>query len=337
MINSKTRLVKISGTGKYLPKKVVPSSVIDQQYSLVPGLIEKKSGIKKRHFVDLAAGEDIVRMSTAAAFQAVERANLTFDKIDCLIFAGGMQERLVPCTAALIHKELGLNETSIPAYDINSTCISFIVALDNLSFLIDSGKYENVLIISADIPSVVMDPTDISTYIIFGDGAAAGVISKTHGNGSSCILTSLMKTYSVGAPYCDISLGPSHIPRSAENYDWKKYTFRMDGKAVYTLIGQIFPSFLADLLKPARLSLSDIDMIIPHQASNIAMQAFYDALGGQGHKLMNIYPEHGNQGATSVATALHEAVIQNKIKRGDTIMLLGTSAGVSLSGIIMKY
>jgi 3-oxoacyl-[acyl-carrier-protein] synthase-3 len=337
MHNSKIRAVKISGTGKSLPKRIVHSSAMDEQYSFVSGLIEKKCGIKKRHFVDLESGEDIIKMSAAAAFQAVERANLTLDQIDCLIFAGGMQDRLVPCTAALIHRELGLDKTNIPAYDINSTCISFLVGLDNLSFLIDAGKYKNVLIISADIPSAVMDPADISTYIIFGDGAAAAVISKTDECNTSSILTSLMKTYSVGAPYCDVSLGASHIPKTSENYDWKKYAFHMDGKAVYTLIGEIFPYFMTELLVPLKLSLRDIDMIIPHQASNIAMQAFYDVLSGQQHKLMNIYPDHGNQGASSVVTALHEAIIQNKIKRGDVVMLIGSSAGVSLSGLIVKY
>jgi 3-oxoacyl-[acyl-carrier-protein] synthase-3 len=331
------RQVKISGTGKYLPKRVVLSSEIDQKFSLVPGTIEKKSGIHKRHCADISSKEDIVSMSTIAALQAVENAGLSLDDIDCIVFAGGTPERLIPCTASLIHKELGLYKTNIPAFDINSTCLSFLVAFDHLSYLVSAGKYKHVLIVSADIPNMVMNPKDLATYIIFGDGAAAAVISKTPQNSESCVLHSLMQTHSLGAPYCDLRLGSAHIPQSAADYHWENYTFHMDGKSVYKLIGEALPSFLNEFLSHAKLHLSDIDVIIPHQASNIAMQAFSDILGKSSHKLVNIYPDYGNQVAASVPTAMHEAIMQKRISPGSKVMLLGTSAGVSLSAVVFQH
>lgn len=336
-LSNKKRFIKITGTGKYLPRRAVASSEIDRKFSLVAGSIEKKSGIHTRYIADLANGETVIQMAAAAAREAVKSANLRLEDIDCLIFAGAVSERLIPCTAALIHRELDLDKTNSPAYDINSTCISFMTAVDTMSYPLDFGKYRHVLVVSADVPSIMTNPQDIATHIIFGDGAAAAVISQAKENEGSCILGSLMKTYSIGAPLCDLKLGMAHIPRSAEDYQWEQYAFHMDGRGVYKLIGEIFPAFFVELLTPLNLSLQDIDMIIPHQASNLAMQAFEEGLGVPPHKLLNIYPERGNQVAASIPNALHEAITQRKIKRGDTILLLGTSAGVSLAGIVMKY
>ena len=335
--STQKRSVRIKGTGKYLPQRLLTSAQMDQQFSLIPGTIEKKSGIKKRHVMDINAGETIVQMAAAAARDAVKNANLTLNDIDCLVFAGGVCERLIPCTASLIHRELELDARHIPAFDINSTCVSFVVALDTLSYTIDFGKYQNVLIVSADAASVGLNPKDMATYIILGDGAAAAVVSKSVAPEKSAILGSLMKTYSMGTHLCDLSLGLGHIPRSSEQYNWENYTFRMDGKGIYKLIGDVFPAFLTELLGPLRLRLTDIDMIVPHQASNIAIQSIRDGLGVPAHKIMDIYSDHANQVASSVPMALHEGISQNKIQRGNTVLLLGTSAGVSLSGLVFSY
>lgn len=331
------RQVKILGTGKYVPEKTLLSADMDKALSLMPGTVEKKSGIIKRHVIDASLGETVVDIACKAALAAVRNAGLSLNQIDCLVFAGGTGDRLVPCTAALIHHQLGLDICNIPAFDINSTCVGFLVAFDLMGYPIELGKYRHVLIVSADTPSLIMNPADMNTYIIFGDGAAAAVIGRSETGSQSAILRSLMKTYSVGAPLCAVSLGVGHIPRNAEDYKWEDYTFHMDGRGVYKLVGEKMPAFLAELLSPLHKRLSDIDVIVPHQASNIAMQSFQDVLGPFAHRLVNIYPEYGNQVAASIPTALHEAIVQKKLTRGATVLLIGTSAGVSLSGMVIRY
>lgn len=328
-----TRNIKIVATGKYLPKKQVTAAELEQQLGLTPGWIEHKSGVLIRHF---ANGETASQMGAYAATNALKVANLSLDDIDCLICTSSVPEQAIPCTAALVQKELGGENSGIPCFDINATCLSFITGLDTISYLIEANRYHRVLLIATEV-TTGLNWEDKETCTLFGDGAAAVIIEKTASNESSKIICSRLETYSKGVELSECrGAGNKHHPREF-NTNPEYFLFNMNGKGIYRLAVEILPNFLSKMLEPFGLTLDNMQMVIPHQASLMAMGLMRRNLGIPEDKWMTIAPTHGNTVAASVPMALHEAIIQGKINRGDQIMLLGTAAGFAVGSIVLEY
>lgn len=327
------REIKISGVGKYLPQNNVTSSLLDDKLGLSPGSVEKKSGLRCRHFA--SPHETTSYMGAKAALDAVKNAGLDLMDIDVIIGACGASEQPIPCTAALIQKQLGLETSGIASFDINSTCLSFLTALDTLSYLIANGRYKRALIVSSDIPSLGLNWQDMETCTIFGDGAAACVIEKS--DGSSRILSSFMETHSIGATYCQLEAGGTRIPPS-QPFDHQQYgLFHMDGKKVFKLAKKLVVHTQERVFKDAGLTMDDIDWFVPHQASQLAMHHVRKCLRIPEAKFVDIYATHGNQMSASIPTALHHLIESKEVQRGQLIYVLGTGAGISSSGMIMEY
>ncbi|MEA5573348.1 beta-ketoacyl-ACP synthase III [Calothrix sp. UHCC 0171] len=335
------RKIKIISTGKYLPKKKVTAAELGKTIGVSAEWIEKKSGVLVRHFVD---GETASLMGAFAAKNALEEASLSIQDIDCIISTSGIPEQAIPCNAALIQEQLGATNLGIPAFDINSTCLSFITGLDTISYLVAAGRYKRVLLVATEVSSYGINWKDKESSTLFGDGAAAVIIAESdddkHNNApqtSSHIINSCIETYSKGAHMTEcIGGGNKYHPREYGKNP-EEFLFRMDGRAVFRLSSQILPGFVERLLAPTGLKIADLKMVIPHQASLMAVRLLSKQLGIPAEKVMIIAHNHGNAVAASVPMALHEAIAQDKIQRGDKIMLLGTSAGFSVGGIILEY
>jgi 3-oxoacyl-[acyl-carrier-protein] synthase III len=327
------RRVRILSTGKYLPKQRVTDHEIELRLGLTEGWVAKKSGVLVRHFVD---GETASMMGAFAAKDALAAAGLSIDDIDCIISTSSIPEQGIPCTAALIQKHLGAGDSGIPAFDINSTCLSFITGLDTISYLVAAGRYDRVLIVASEV-TTGLNWNDRESCTLFGDGAAAVIVAKSTDLENSCILTSRMETYSKGAHLTECQgAGNKYHPKDYADR-LESLLFKMDGKGVYRLALELLPSFVERLLAPTGWKIADLQMVIPHQASLMAMHLLRKQLGIPEAKLMVIAHNHGNTMAASVPMALHEAIVQTKIQRGDRLMLLGTSAGFSLGGILLEY
>ncbi len=329
------RNVKILGTGEYLPQQVISSTELDQRLNLPSGWSENASGVSIRHFIQ---DETASLMGAFAAQRAMEKAGIGLKDIDCIISASGVMEQAIPCTAALILEHLGGEELSIPAYDINSTCLSFLTAFDTLSYLIAAERYRHVLIVSSEVASVGLNWEHPESCILFGDGAAAAIISKTEPEEPSSILTSRIETYSEGAHFCEIRGGGTGLhPRHYSEETKEAFLFHMDGKAVFKKSAELMPNFMQRLFEPVGFSLAEIKLVIPHQASGSAMELFRRRLKIDPNRFLSIIKNHGNTIAASLPMAIHAAIEEGRIKRGDRIMLLGTSAGLSLGGMVLVY
>lgn len=329
------RKIKILGTGKYLPTRRVTSAELDKKLGLAAGWVQKKSGVSVRHFVK---NETAAQMGAMAARHAVEAAGLSLSDMDCIVCASGTAQQEIPCTAALIQEELQLSKSGIPCFDINATCLSFVTALDIMSCQLALGIYERVLIVSSEIASAGLNWEQKESSILFGDGAAAVVIGRTPDTENSRILGSSMKTYSEGAHYSEIRGGgtlihPSEYAKGRE----ADFAFDMDGRKIFRLTSQLITDFVDRLLESASVNREQIRAVIPHQASGMAMRIMTGKLGLTDQQMVNILAEHGNVIAASIPMALHEAIGQKRITRGDQVMLLGTSAGLSLGGIVLEY
>jgi 3-oxoacyl-[acyl-carrier-protein] synthase III len=327
------RRIKILSTGKYLPKKQVTAQELELRLGLKKGWIAQKSGVLLRHFVE---DETSSMMGAFASKNALISGGFSMEDIDCIISTSGIPEQAVPCTASLIQKHLGAEDSGIPAFDINSTCLSFISGLDTISYLVCAERYKRVLLVASDI-TTGLNWNDKESCTLFGDGAAAVIIAKSEEGESGKILSSRMETYSKGAHLTQCKGGGNkYHPKDYAN-DIESFLFQMDGKGVYRLASQILPNFVERLLEPSGLKIEDLQMVIPHQASLMAMRLIGKQLNIPKHKLMVIAHNHGNTIAASIPMALHEAIIQGKIQRGDRLMLLGTSAGFSVGGIVLEY
>ena len=329
------RPLKIVSTGCYLPKKIVSGFDIDRILGLTPGQSTQMSGVKERRYV---TNETNSIMGAYALMNALERTPYRFEDLDALICASGSIEQAIPCTAALIQRELKKSASGVPCFDINATCLSFVAALDLASSLIASNRYHRIAIVSSEIASVGLNKNQHEAYSLFGDGAACIVVEKPPQNEDSNVIHALMKTYSDGADYCKIDGGgtrihPSHwTPQTADLHQ-----FKMDGRKVFKCVLETIPEFYANFMEQAGLTLNALKLVIPHQASGSGMELVRRKLDIPKEKFMDILENHGNMIAASIPLALHYAIDQGRLKRGEKAVLIGTGAGLSLAALAIEY
>ncbi len=327
--------IRILGTGKYLPKQLISAEMLDKKTGFTPGTSLGTSGVETRYFVE---NETASLMGSIAAKEALSNAGLAISDMDCIICASGTHEQAMPATAALISEQFGIEARGIPAFDINASCLSFLTGLDLLSYAVHQQRYCHVLIVSSEIASVGLNWKDKKSCTLFGDGAAAVVIRKSNDQESSKIIASDIKTYSEGAHLTEIPGGGTRFhPRDHLDAEGHPHLFRMEGREVYKLTIKVLPDFVEKLFRTADISMSHIKLVIPHQSSLSSLRLFAKHLDIPMAKLFITVKKYGNTIASSIPLALHDAITENKILRGDKILLLGTASGLTIGGVIIEY
>ena len=307
------RRIQFKGYGIELPKNTV----------------ELKGQVRYR----ISEGESQISLAVSACEKALKNANITINDIDCIVSASAVGIQPIPCTAALIHEKIAKG-TSIPALDINTTCTSFITALDTMSYLIEAGRYERVLIVSCDVASKALNPKQKESFQLFSDGAAAFVIEKTEKEIG--VIDAIQKTWSEGAHSTEIRGGLSNFhPKNYSEMTKEEYMFDMNGKTVLSLSISKIPELMKNFLKNNGMKVSDIDMTVPHQAS-VAMPLVMQKLGIEKDKFLDEVKEFGNMVSASVPITLVHGLENGKIKSGNTILLIGTAAGLTTNMMLIK-
>lgn len=330
----KYRAVKVIATGKYIPPLVVTDCDLEEKMGLPTGWIAKRTGVCKRHY---AMGETQSEMAAKAILNALHSVNLTMNDVDCLVGANGAMEQPIPSNAALTKAALGV-KTSIPAFDINSTCLSFVAALDVVSYMVAGGQYKRVVIFSSDIASLGLNWEHKESCVLFGDAAAAVVVERENDLSGAKILASAMTTYSKGAHLAEVKGGGTRLPATEYGTaDSRDYLFHMEGEKLFRLSMLYVPDLFKKLIAMAQCRAEDINLVIPHQAGLHAMRILQQKLEIPDERFMVTVQEYGNTIASSIPLALHEAITKGRIKRGDRVMLIGTSAGLSIGGLILAY
>ncbi len=328
------RSIKILSTGMYLPKRVVKGTEIDRILGLTEGRSAQMSGVEQRHYVE---NESASEMGALAMMSALEKSGLKYTDLDAILCASGSVEQAIPCTAALIQKQLKRPDHPVPCFDVNSTCLSFVTAFDLASSLIATGRFKNIAIVSTEIASVGLNPNQHEAYALFGDGAASVIVTKPAANEKSGVLHADMSTFSEGSEYCRIQGGGSRFHPSKYDGNSEVFKFTMDGRKVFKLVLEKIEGFYHKVMKDSGLSLNDIKWVIPHQASGSGMELVRRKLEIPKEKYVDILANHGNMIAASIPLALHYWIDAGKVNRGDRIMLMGTSAGVSFGAVILEY
>jgi 3-oxoacyl-[acyl-carrier-protein] synthase-3 len=321
--------LRLLGTGTAKPALEVTSAMLDRKFNKAPGYTYRKSGVATRRFS--AGNESQSELASLALQDALHNAAVAANSIDLLISACGVQEQALPSTACAIGANSGLRDGT-PVFDVNASCLSFVMALKVAASLLSSGAYRRIAVVSADQPSRGVDWTEPEASLIFGDGAAAAILEK--GNNNQGIQSFLFKTYVEGRKFCEIRAGGTRCNPSMGSVD-KDYLFSMNGKQVLKLALKKMPGFIDELLTQGGISLESVNIVVPHQASHLGMTHMIKRIGLDAERVINIYENHGNQVAASIPTALHEAFVTGKLSVGRRALLLGTAAGVSLGGLVL--
>lgn len=325
--------LKILGFGHHVPARVVPSSELETRFGLSEGIIARKQGVRERRWV---GGESNSEMGAAAAREALREAKLEPDELDLIINASGSQEQAIPDGGPLIQRQLGLGESGIAAFSIHATCLSFLVAMDVAASFLASGRYSRILIVSSEIASSALNFEHMESSTLFGDGAAAAVVARTPDGESSCVHAVRFETYGEGAYLTQVAGGGTRRHPNRPDTRPEDNLFFMDGPAVFAMAVKHAPTFLERLQPGLSKGIGEIKLVVPHQASKLALEAhrFY---GMKRSQIARTIDHYGNVIAASIPLTFHESLREGRIERGDKILMLGTGAGLSIGGMILTY
>jgi 3-oxoacyl-[acyl-carrier-protein] synthase-3 len=326
--------VKIAGLGKYLPEKIVTSAELEAQLEIPTGWVEKTTGVQSRRYV---SGETAAQMAAAAAREALQMAGLQPSDLDAIIGASASAQQAIPCTAAFVQHELGAPDGKSACFDLNATCLSFIFALQNAAHLIAGGVYKNVLIFSSEIGTFSRNPSQWESAVLFGDAAAAAVLTATPAGEASAIWHSQFATHSSGADLTQfVGGGTLHHPNDPATTPAMN-TFDMDGPSVFKKAARLVPPFLAEFEQKQGWKAQDYDQVIPHQASGHGLKLLATRFGFRPEQVFIHIQERGNCIAASIPLALTEAFEAGRVHRGDKVLLVGTGAGLSVGGMALTF
>ena len=326
----------ISGTGFYLPPRVVTNEELATYMDTTDEWIQERTGIVERRYVE--PGEGPSDLAIPATEQALEMAGIEVKDIDFMIFATSTPDFYAPGAGCLLQDKMGFNE--IGALDIRVQCSGFLYGLSIAEQYIKTGVFKNILLIGAEVQSTAMDLTTEGrdTAVIFGDGAGAAIISATAEDRG--ILSTHM--HSEGKYLKELWLespaSNAGYPRISSNdlNDGKQY-LKMNGREVFRHAVTRFPEVIHECLKKNNLTTNDIDLLIPHQANLRITQMVQKRLGLKDEQVYSNIDKYGNTTAGTIPIGLAEVVNKGKLSRGDIVMLASFGSGFTWASAAIKW
>jgi len=322
--------VKILGIGRYLPKQVIKSSDLEERCGLEKGWCERKQGVRERRWRE---DETLAFMGAQAAEEAVENVGLKLKDIDLIILATQTFHQAVPEDGPFIQHLLGLGESGIPCIRIPCACLSFLIALDLCASLLLVGDYRNILIVSPEINTSKLDFNNPNVSTLLADGAAAAVITRTPRGEASGIHALLMETYSEASQVSALSGSKNRKTFFDKDITPEDFSFDFEPRMMQTTGMKYNQKFLAKLWPSSNFKA--FKLVIPNQASRLVID--YTKFLFSTGQIMSIIDSYGHCGAAGYPLALYEAIRQERLSRGDLVLLEGMAAGFTLMGIVLTY
>lgn len=331
---------RITGMGKYVPENVVTNDDLSKVMDTNDAWIQERTGIKERRHIKKGDGNSTAIMGVKAAEIALERAKVSKDDIDMIVFATLSPDYYFPGCGVQVQNLMGIH--TCPALDVRNQCSGFIYALSVADQFIKTGMYKNVLVIGSENHSGGLDfsTRGRGVTVIFGDGAGAAVVSRSEKEGHGILSTHL---HSEGEHALELSLkGPSTnhwVPQLIEENpqeDIPYYPY-MNGQFVFKNAVRRFSEVIMEGLQTNQLEVSDIDMLVPHQANLRISQFIQKKFQLTDDQVYNNIQRYGNTTAASIPIALCEAWEDGKIKEGDTVVLAAFGSGFTWGSAVMKW
>jgi 3-oxoacyl-[acyl-carrier-protein] synthase-3 len=318
---------RIAGTGSFLPEQVLSNHDLERLVDTNDAWIQERTGIKKRHIA--AESETTCDLAEQASRRALEMAGWAPDTLDLIIVATTTPDRIFPSTACLLQQRLDVHGCA--AFDLQAVCTGFVYALGVADKFIRSGSARRALVVGAETLSRIIDWTDRSTCILFGDGAGAVLLEaseepgllSTHLHADGSFESLLTVPFGISDGYERLRAGEAHI--------------QMKGNEVFRVAVNTLGRIVDETLAHNRLEKSDIDWLIPHQANIRIIQATAKKLSMPMDRVVVTVDEHGNTSAASIPLALDVAVRDGRIQRGETLMMEAFGGGFTWGSALLKF
>ncbi|NIZ12522.1 3-oxoacyl-ACP synthase III family protein [Phaeobacter sp. HF9A] len=327
--------IKIAGTGRALPHTCRTTAEYEDALGLPCGQLSAAVGVAQRYVCE---EESQIDLAVAAAEAALRDAGLAASDIDLVLAGCAVPYQPIPATAPLVMSRLGIADGMAQAFDVNSTCLSFLTAFGTAARMITCGEVQRALVFSSEVASRALPwQQDPEVAALFGDGAAAAVVTGSAEAGGTLKAT-LMRSYPSLYDACALAAGGTRFDFARDPERFARHAlFQMEGKPLFRLAAQKFGGFVTDLLDRAGWTRDEVSLVVPHQASPAALAHMIRQTGFDPSIVMDITRDYGNQIAASIPFVLDMARREGRIHAGDKLLFLGTSAGVSFGGMALEY
>jgi 3-oxoacyl-[acyl-carrier-protein] synthase-3 len=317
----------VRGVGHYLPDRVVPNSDFEAIVETSDEWIRARSGIERRHFA--AEGQTTSDLGTRAARAALDHAGIGAHAVDAIILATSTPDLTFPASATMVQHALGMTRGF--AFDVQAVCAGFVYALATANALIVSGQAERVLVIGAETFSRLMDWTDRSTCVLFGDGAGALLLEAQHGMGGTDDRGILASDLQSDGRFRDLLYVDGGVSTGSTGH------LRMQGKEVFRHAVEKLAETAHAALAKAGLTPADVDWIVPHQANLRIIAATAQRMQVPMDRVVVTVQDHGNTSAASIPLALSVGHARGQIKTGDLLVTEAIGGGLAWGSVVLRW
>jgi len=324
----------IKAIEKQLPEKRFHSTELEERANVRSGRIEKHTGVAYRHHI--SGNESVCSLGAEALKKALKSAQIPVSSIDLLIFCGASFDYPVPHNAAIVKSYIADDSVNFHCLDINSTCLSFLNALDIANLYLESKRYHRIALVCSEVASRALTPEDEMVFGLFGDAAVAMIIEKSESGGYRQHYSNFMN-YPSGSLLAHVPIGGAinrGINTSASDLG---YYFKMNGKGIFRLTTKHIDSFLSNLEQQTNIKLNEFDYIITHQTSKMGNDFFRRYFNIHPNRLVETLGIYGNCISASIPLGLEKYYNELDKKDGQKILLFGSGAGVSLGAIVLQF
>ena len=324
--------IKIAGTGSYTPEKILTNDDLSKIVDTNDEWILTRTGISERH---IARDDEFTSdMAAAAASNALEAANTKPEDLELIIVATLTPDKIFPNTASIVQKKI--NSPKAACFSIEAGCTGFVYALEIAAGMIGSGLYKNALIIGAEKLSSVVDWSDRTTCVLFGDGAGAAILKAT-AHEDNTYLGSDLGSNGEQHDILHIPAGGCAMPINEENMNDASRTLQMNGKEVFKHAINGMAASAKAALEKAKIDLEEIDWVVAHQANKRIISAVGQKLNIPEEKVYINVNRFGNTSAASVPLAFDEMIRNDMIKRGDKVLFVAFGGGLTWGASVIQY
>ena len=321
----------VGGWGTAVPEKLVTNAEMEQRVDTTDAWIVERTGIRERHVA--ATTDTTASLAIDAGTAAIKNAGIPPDAVDLLIVATASPEQPIPHTGAFVGEGLGLRCGS---FDLGAGCAGFVYMLVVGSSLLATGNLDHVLIVGAEILSRIIDPDDRATSILFGDGAAAAVLSRSPDDGPGVLAWDLGCDGSA-AGLLEIRAGGSRMPATAETIAAGEQYLKMQGQEVFRRAVRVVVESARTTLDRAGVAASDVAWFVPHQANIRIIESASSRLGIAADRTIVNIDRYGNTSAASIPLALAEAADDGRLREGDLVLMSGFGAGMTWASALLQW
>jgi len=326
------RHVKISGLSTYVPPKVLSNADLEKLVETSNEWILQRTGIRERHIAD--PGVATSDLAKEAALGAIEQAGIGPDQLGFIVVGTTTPDTIFPSTACMLQHKIGAHRAW--GYDLGAACSGFTYALTAGMQLVATGAHDHVLAVGADVMSSIIDYTDRTTCVLFGDGAGAVVLSVAD-EGEPHIMDFAHEIDGSGGPALCMPAGGSKLPASHETIDKRLHYVKQDGAAVFKFAVKKTEEICRRVLERHNLTGGDLDLFVSHQANRRIITAAAERLGLPDEKVVINLEMYGNTTAATIPLALADAMRQKRLKKGDLVLLTSVGAGFTVGAVLLRW